>query len=310
METSPSDNTCTYKGRKYPLIDIQLSTHIHAGFLLPGMNAEAFGELILTFGSGSFGVVLCLPIYVGSPYRADYLTSVLHGIDPSHSDSVNPPTLQSLFAPAEHEQTAFGYVTCYETIGDAPTTHSLYVSVFPHGISVTPADAEALRSRLTPYRVPIPVRGPEPTLHTYTLNQNGQKEVTTTSSHGELYTTPLSSCSTEFRTTIEYCGVSPTLVQGGRVMKTSSCASDPSKPSNYKCVPMEQLRDAKGQYIKLGSKTLETILAEQKDVQTEAGITTTPGEEKTTELVLEIVGTGLVLGAIGMGCYYIWKVTE
>ena len=315
VEASPSDNTCTYKGKKYPLLDIQLTTAAHHGFMLPGMTQESWGELVLTFGAaGSMGLVLVFPLYTStSPTRSEYLTA-LHAMDPSHPDSVRPPTLETLFRTIDTEkQVAFGYTTCYETIAEnQPTTNSLYVSVFPHGIQLLPADTETLKTSLRAYRIPVSLRGPDPTLRTYTLNQRGQKQVSTTSDDGELYTSAVSSCSAEFKT-IEFCALPPTLVSlTGSKTVCGAPAADPSKPANYKCVPMEQLRDAKGQYIKLGSKTLESILAEQQQVQASAGIAKQSGDQAqaNTEVILEIAGTAIILLIGGVGCYMAWKATQ
>jgi hypothetical protein len=75
---------------------------------------------------------------------------------------------------------------------------------------------------------------------------------------------------------------------------------------------MEQLRDAKGQYIKLGSKTLESILAEQQQVQASAGIAKQAGDQSqaNTEVIIEIAGTAIVLLIGGVGCYMAWKATQ
>ena len=308
VESSPSDHTCTYKGRKYPLLDIQLTTAVHQGFVLPGMTEEAWGELVLTFGApDAVGLVLVFPLYTSTaPARAEYLASM--DADPSHPDSTNPPSLATLFQDA----TALAYQACYETMeGNTPATHSLYVSVFPNGIRLLPVDTEHLKQGLRPYRVPVSLRGPDPTLRTYTL-QDGQKKVKTVSAEGELYVSPLSSCSPEFKSTMEFCAVSPALVMDGRQKLAAACAPapDPSKPANYKCVPMEQLRDAKGRYIKLGSKTLESVLADQDAAQTAAGITTQASASQTTELVLEIMGTAAILVIVAGGCYAAWKATQ
>ena len=170
-----------------------------------------------------------------------------------------------------------------------------------------PADTENLKTIQGAYRVPVSLRGPDPTLRTYQLTQQGDKRVGTTSTLGELPVSSLSSCSAEFKKTLEFCTVAPMLGEGRMIQKV---AVDPSKSSNYKCVPMEQLRDANGQFIKLGSKTLKTVLEEQQKAQTAAEIATVSGADKTIELVLEIVGTAGVLAIIGAGCYVWWKATE
>ena len=320
IESSQSDNLCRYKGTKYLLADIQLCAPAHQGFHLPGMTDESVAELILSFESPSNGVLMCLPVYESTvPEHDSYLTQLLEISDPSHPSSVNPPTIQSLFYrdASDMSQTSFTYKTCYETMDreNTPTSHSLYIIVFPHGIRMTPAAFQSLKSvmgGLPDFQVPVPLRGPDDTLFTYEYDDDGNKRSTGVSHEGKLYRTPLSSCSDEFKTRIEYCALPPDLT----TQSSNKTAKKLYTKKQYKCVPFDQLRDVSGEYVKLGNKSLDTILQEQQAVQqaadSESGVSGVPGAPKVStsdqlELAAEIVGTGVAVAVLAFAAYKLWE---
>lgn len=327
-ESAPTDNICRHKGTKYVLSNIQLTKPMHKGFTLPGMTTEPMAELILSFHSNTAvepnelasysGVLMCLPIYgSGNPSHDDYLVQLLNHSDPSNPSSVNPPTIQSLFYKDSSDvtQTSFGYKTCFE-IGSqkAVETRSMYILVFPHGVHMTPSSFEALRSNVggsfPAYKIPVSIRGPEDTVLSYDIDDNGVKHANRFSDDGIPYTSPLSSCSEEFKR-IEYFAHPPQLDSSKFNNKSSKKLY---KKEQYKCVPFDQLRDVSGEYVKLGNKTLSTILAEQKEVQAAQESSSDPKVDTTTglstgelELAGEVVGTIVAVAVIGFIAYKVWE---
>jgi len=326
IESAPTDNICRYRGKKYVLSDIRLNKPMHKGFTLPGLSTEPMAELILAFNSTSgstdlseyAGILLCLPIYGSSDMsHGSYLTQFIDKIDPSHPASVNPPTIQSLFYSdaSDVTQTSFGYKTCFETgSGSSIESHSMYVVVFPNGIRLTPYYIESLKKivggTLSAYTIPVSIRGPEPTVLSYDTDDNGSKHATHFSDDGVPYTTQVSSCSEEFKR-IEYFTQPPELDSSRGVSNT---AKKLYKKAQYKCVPFDQLRDVSGEYVKLGNKTLSTILAEQKEVESAQNDSSDSTVDSTAglstgelELAGEIVGTGIAIAIIGFVVYKVWE---
>ena len=87
-----TENTCTYKGKRYNLVDVQICSVAHKGFLLPGDSKPPVAELIMTFVPSSqpddlqslSGILLCVPIYdSGTPDHAEYLTQLIENTIPS-----------------------------------------------------------------------------------------------------------------------------------------------------------------------------------------------------------------------------------
>jgi len=87
-----TENTCTYKGKRYNLVDVQICSVAHKGFLLPGDSKPPVAELIMTFVPNSqpddlqslSGILLCVPIYdSGTPDHAEYLTQLIEQTIPS-----------------------------------------------------------------------------------------------------------------------------------------------------------------------------------------------------------------------------------
>ena len=250
---------------------------------------------------------MCFPIYASGPNHHDsYLT---YAISPQATSA--PPSLSSLFYEnlSDSSQTSLAYTTCFETINSngVPDSRGLYVIVFPHGICNT---SFASLNSLKPYTVPIPIKGVHPTVITYRFDDEGNKEATATSTDGVLYTTQLSSCSDEFKNLIQHFTIPPGLPSSSKF--SSKTASNPLyKPAQYKCVPFDQLRDMSGEYVKLGTKTMEQIMSEQQQAtqgaQTESAGTSSTESTDTTELALEVIGTwgGIIL--ISFIVYKIWQ---
>lgn len=153
-----------------------------------------------------------------------------------------PPQLESIF----NNQTSFAYKTCFETVDSTKTleSHSLYVIVFPKGITMASANYVLLSTKIgnpSRYRCPVSIRGADPTLLTYRFDDSGNKTSVTTSSDGYIYTSPLSSCTAEFRDRIEFFEHAPKPTSSS----SSSSGNDKCKytRAQYKCVPLSKVNE-------------------------------------------------------------------
>jgi hypothetical protein len=197
-----------------------------------------------------------------------------HGTDKGTEKKLGVPNLESIFYEWDDDtsQTSIAYKTCFETINnnDTPSSRSLYITVFPNGIHLTSAGYQQLliqiNGNLQPYMIPPAIRGGETTLRSYKFNDEGNKVPTITSQDGIIYSTPLSSCTDEFRHRFEYFTLPPRLpVSSSRLGSSEQC--NYYKTTQYKCMPFNQLRDLSGAYVIPGNKTLDTILYEQQQQQ-------------------------------------------
>ncbi len=82
-----TDNTCTYKGNKFNLVDVQICSVLNKGYILPGQTNQPVAELILSFSSNSTvsslsqlsGILLCVPIYdSGNPDHDEYINQLIN----------------------------------------------------------------------------------------------------------------------------------------------------------------------------------------------------------------------------------------
>jgi hypothetical protein len=77
-----TENTCTYKGQRFSLVDVQICNPTHKGYILPGDNEQPVAELMLSFSnnksaqniSSLSGILLSIPIYdTGTPNHDEYI---------------------------------------------------------------------------------------------------------------------------------------------------------------------------------------------------------------------------------------------
>lgn len=315
VDSSATQTSCRHAGKRFGLIDIQICPLVHKGYHLPGMTGEPIAEMILSFKFNTpplncremSGVLMCFPIYAsGSNHHDEYL---MYARSPQATSP--PPSIQTLFYKdkSDSSQTSLAYTTCFETINSNGFADSkgLYVIVFPRGISNT--SFTSLSSIIKPYMVPIPIKGTDPTVIKYTFDDEGNKKSTATSTDGFLYVTQITSCSEEFKNFTQHFTVPPGLPS------SSDGSSHPSsnlyRPAQYKCVPFDQLRDMSGKYVKLGSKSMEQVMSEQQKatlaVQNESASSGTPVDSDSTELILEIVGTGVGVILVSFVIYQVWQ---
>jgi hypothetical protein len=214
------------------------------------------------------------------------------------------PNLETIFYSSNNDtsQSSVAYKTCFETFesNGTPTSKSLYVVVFPGGITLSDQVFGQLilelNINLQPYMVPPAIRGGDSTLRGYKYDDDGNKVPTIISQDGIIYATPLSSCTDEFRHRFEYFTLPPRLPKA--VFGTEQCPY--YKTTQYKCMPFNQLRDLSGEYVIPGNKTLDTILYEQqqaaeKEVSGSAQTNTTTSTSLTTEQI-----EGIVAGVAGI----------
>jgi hypothetical protein len=166
-----------------------------------------------------------------------------------------------------------------------------------------------LSSTIKRYKAPIPIKGTDPTVVRYRFDDNGNKKSTATSAEGFLYTTQISSCSDEFKNYIQYFTIPPGLPSSSKV--AGSRSNKLYRPDQYKCVPFDQLRDMSGKYVKLGSKSMEQVMSEQQKAtlaaQNASASSDSPVDSDSTDLILEIVGTGVGVILVSFVAYQIWQ---
>lgn len=396
-----TENTCTYKGKRFSLVDVQICSVTNKGYLLPGQTKPPVAELILSFSANNSandlselsGTILCVPIYdSGTPSHSEYLNQIIDPIFPSCKYTTEPnssysgqayqtlnnqtlsnciasacsdqktlaytysngkcmlydtvpqinkntngaisgtvnhnvsndvrgalstcdinqnkskgnekqskvPTLESIFYSwnGDTSQSSIAYKTCFETFdrNSNVTSRSLYVVVFPNGIHLTQAAFQQLliqlNGTLPSYMIPPAIRGGEVTLRSYRFNNDGEKVPTITSQDGIIYSTPISSCTDDFKFRFEYFTLPPRLPISKIQPDSDKCPY--YKTTEYKCVPFNQLKDLSGAYVIPGNKTLDTILYEQEQAKIIADKGNTSSSTLTTEQI-----EGIVAGSIG-----------
>jgi len=247
----------------------------------------------------------------------------------SDDNTTNVFSLESLFYSSKEDitQTSFGYKSCFEivSVDNDISSKNMAVFVFPRGIRLTDATIEMLLLRLN-YKVPsyvIPeiIRNNQNTILSYQFGSMGQKTFTKDdeSTKGSVYTTKLSSCSSEFKNRFEYFLLPPKLPSSSSGLSSLSVENgdlslSQSKDINYKlnqykCVPFNKLSDVSDNYVVVGgNKSLDTILKERDQLaqkqkegyswnQTKQSITTDQIETVVAITVGAVVG---VLGLVGL----------
>jgi hypothetical protein len=188
------------------------------------------------------------------------------------SKKLGVPTLESIFYSwnGDTSQTSFSYKTCFETIdtNNVPNSKSLYIVVFPNGIHLTSAGYQQLllqlNGNLPSYMIPPAIRSGDSTLRSYKFDDEGNKVPTIISQDGIIYSTPISSCTDEFRHRFEYFTLPPRLPSSAQHISEKSSYY---KTTEYKCMPFDQIKDLSGAYVIPGNKTLDTILYERQQAQ-------------------------------------------
>jgi hypothetical protein len=221
------------------------------------------------------------------------------------------PNLESIFYAFDGDvsQSSLAYKTCFETIdnNNLPTSRSLYIVVFPNGITLTQSGFQQLliqlNGNLPTYVVPPALRGGDSTLRSFKFDDEGNKVPTMISQDGIIYATPISSCTDEFRHRFEFFTLPPRLpasVSSG--WNSEQCPY--YKTTQYKCMPFNQLRDKVdingASYVIPGSKTLQSIIDERDKAkkQEDAGDIGAPKEKTLTTEQIEAIVAGVAGVAI------------
>ena len=297
--TGTTETTCRdLNNNIYTLIDIQICSVTHKGF--NKLRKTPSAELIISFkakkesSTGSSAVLLCISIYdSGYESHAEYLNQLIE----RDSDAA---TLTSIFAssPEDKTQTSFGYKTCFETV-DKETVElkNLYVVVFPNGIHVTHRNYQKLISRigkLKPYRVPPAIRDGDYTINSYKINQQGNKYEISKSNKGNIYSTTISSVSSEFKNNIIYFTLPPNNSSGS---KSEKCTYYDT--TQYKCVPFNKLKDVSNGIVIPGNTSLASIIDENDSSES------IEPEEMDTEQIMVAVIIIMSLSVVGVVGYKI-----
>jgi hypothetical protein len=315
IDSSATRTSCNHAGKTATLMDIQICPSVHTGYRLPGMTDEPIAEMILSFQTNTpplncremSGILMCFPIYASGPNHHDEYLVYARSPQPTSP----PPSIKTLFYKdnSDSSQASLAYTTCFETINSngVPDSKGLYVIVFPRGICNT--SFTSLSSAIKKYKIPIPIKGTDPTVIRYRFDDDGNKKSTATSTDGFLYTTQISSCSDEFKNYIQHFTIPP-----GLPSSSTAAGNRPNnlyRPAQYKCVPFDQLRDMSGKYVKLGSKSMEQVMSEQQKAtlaaQNASATSDAPVDSDSTELILEIVGTGVGVILFSFIIYSVWQ---
>ena len=149
--------------------------------------------------------------------------------------------------------------------------------------------------------IPPAIRGGDSTLRSYKFDDNGNKVPTIISKDGIIYSTPISSCTDEFKHRFEFFTLPPRLPNSVSARYNSEQCPY-YKTTEYKCMPFNQLKDLSGAYVVPGNKTLDTILYEQQQAQLleNAGDMPNVKNKLTTEQIESIVAgvAGVAIAAI------------
>jgi len=318
-----TDNTCTYKGRKFSLIDVQICAVLHSGYITPTVSSSPAAELIMSFAANNAandlsalsGILLCIPIYSsGYPSYNTYLEDIIN-----RSDTATVSTLESLFYQSADDitQHSLSYKTCFETVDASNTVHSkgLYAVIFPQGIHLTSTAYQALIQQLggtlPSYMIPPAIRNANATVKTFRVDTNGAKIPDTTSPDGIINIVTVSTSTDDFKNHFEYFTLPPRLPTGaGNQQKYF-------KTTQYKCVPFNQFTDLSGTdktntYVIPGNKSLDTILEEQKeqDAQLTNSVANTVASMSVGDM--EEIAGGVVSGVIlvVLGIFLISRITK
>ena len=410
-----TENTCTYRGQRFSLVDVQIVSSVSKGYILPGQSNQQVAELVLSFSANNAvqglsslsGILMCIPIYdSGAPNHADYLNQLIdpdfpscnythlvgsdytggdynnipnstltsciksccedvnclaytfsngtcylknsipnlikvgddnfvtgtvnHNVknksscpipncpkpncDGKHKNKNDKnksgvPNLETIFYAFDGDvsQTSIAYKTCFETLdnNNQPTSRSLYITVFPNGITLTQSGFQQLliqlNGNLPTYVVPPVIRGGDSTLRSYKFDDEGNKIPTIISQDGIIYSTPISSCTDEFKHRFEFFTLPPRLpasVSSG--WNSEQCPY--YKTTQYKCMPFNQLTDTAdvngGTYVIPGNKTLSSILNERdkaKQIQDGGDISDSKGlsTEQIEAIVAGVAGVAI-----------------
>jgi hypothetical protein len=230
-------------------------------------------------------MLLCVPIYnTGSAKNDQYLSQVIQ--QPNTTDIA---TLDTVFI----NQPSFRYRTCFETIHpqNGPSTHSIYVHVFPNGVHLSNSDYTTLtRGTLPRFGIPVTLRNTEPTVQTYTFT-NGNKTSTANSNDGFVYTVSISTSDDEFTRKIEYFTEGPVSVETVKPKKGLYT------PDQYKCVPFDKNKNLMEEsgiiYVTPGATntTLTKYMADQQQKQSSNSSAT---DSHNVEKIETIIGSSVV----------------
>jgi len=317
QEVNPEQNLCSVKGNKGELNQIQICKETHVGYQLPGNNQKPVAELILSFrvttraaGSAVYdGILLCLPIYAAIPSQQDhheYLAAVLNGS--MTADAATLPSLSSLFYSSEKDtsQVSLSYKTCVEIqTAKGVSTRRLAVYVFPRGIHIASNVLEPFLASypLQRFQLPSAIRDGNATASKYRFTNEGEKEITETSSEGFLYTTPVNSCHEEFTLKFQYFARPPPIPS---VSPSSSITKKALTTSQYKCVPFDKLANVSANDTVHMSPTLKSVLETQekfKQFQEGTHATGLSSEQMEGIIAGAILSVGAIIG-IGYAVYY------
>lgn len=236
-------NSCSFMGKQYSLLDIQITTPCHTGYVLPDFSMTPSMEMVLTFvnRTATYSVVLlCLPIYntTGDPNHTQYLSQLLRP-DPTQK----AVTLESMFYNDTRNysfQKSFAYKTSAISIDSNKTkkTYKIQIMYFPFGLQLDGATYATLSSKLgtlIPYSLNASITDGLPLF----LSTNKDGSIIVTNNRQMPTTGPIATSSDMFINTFEYFTVPPRR----STVKPGSTPRSCQPATNYKCVPFDKTKN-------------------------------------------------------------------
>ena len=118
------------------------------------------------------------------------------------------------------------------------------------------------------------------------------------SQDGIIYSTPISSCTDEFKHRFEFFTLPPRSSTSS-FSKVTDEQCPYYKTTQYKCMPFNQLKDLSGNYVIPGNKTLDTVLSEREKSKTMTNDINSPKTLSTEQIEGIIAGVaGVVIASI------------
>ena len=304
------DNTILYKGNMYHITNpVQVCSPVHTGYLFDN-SQEASLELIIPFqysgnDSGTYpnGIFVCFPIYESSVQNnAQYLNQFTGGVIHSIASLFTTGTVNS--------NNSMSYQSCFE-IANSKTNkiigNSTFLTfVFTKGIQMLPKNLQALITKISiqkqipRFKIPAPLRNHSPTVYLFSFDDNGNKIVNSVSNDGYIYNQTIPSGTTEFSNRFQYFIYPPKLKSSKTTDKKTSCGV-----SQYKCVPMEMLRNNLTLSDISTGKSIDDIYKQREDTQNdiiqEDNNTSSSIDPQTIEYI--VGGTVGVVGVVIFGLF-------
>lgn len=311
------DNTIIYKGNTYNIANpVQLCMPVHRGYSFDNPQDPKL-ELIVPFqfsgynpGSYPSGLFLCFPIYENSiQNKAQYIEQFLN-------PDIGIQSLRSLFqTDTTNSNNSVSYQSCFEYIDQGTNNISgnttFIAFVFSNGINMTPKNIQTLskqilvQNQIPPFSIPASLRNYSPTVLRFSFDNSGNKAVNSTSTLGFTYTHSISSGTSDFLNRFQYFTYPPK-----RKWVQKSGNDTCSTTTQYKCVPMELLKNNLSERDISNGHTISNIYQQQTERQNQLIEGSDNSSSSTSDTAVDIViGVTGGLLIIGIALYFVNSIT-